>query len=69
MKLVLAALLVLPAALGSGAREVHAPTRAAAPRVDCLLCGMDVRLHAAVLGTATTLNASVALRTLSAFYG
>ena len=69
MKLVLAALLVLPAAFGFGAREVYAPTRVEDPPADCPLCSMDARLHAAVLGAATSLNATVALRALAAFYG
>lgn len=69
MKLLLAALLVLPAAIGFGEREVYAPVRVEDPPADCPLCSMDARLHAAVLGSATSLNATFALRALSAFYG
>jgi hypothetical protein len=69
VKLLLAALLVLPAAFGLGAREVQAPTRPQDPPVDCPLCGIDVRVHAAVLSTCSSLNASFALRALAAFYG
>jgi len=69
MKLVLAALLVLPAAIGLGGREVAAPTLPEDPPVDCPLCGIDVRVHALVLSACSSLNAQVTLRALAAFYG
>lgn len=69
MKLLLAALLVLPAAVGLGAHEVQAPTRPQDPPVDCPLCGIDVRVHAAILSSCSSLNARVSLRALAAIYG
>lgn len=69
MKLVLALLLVVPAAVGVGAREVQAPTLPDEPPVDCPLCGIDVRVHAAIMSACCSLNANMALRGLAAFYG
>lgn len=69
MKFALAALLVLPAVLGSGASEVLAPTRPDDPPLDCPLCGMDARIHARILSATTSLNARASLRVLAAFYG
>lgn len=69
MKSLLLALLTLASTLAWSPREVHAPTRTEDPPVECPLCGIDVRVHAAILSSMTSLNAGVALRALSAFYG
>jgi hypothetical protein len=69
VKSLLLSLVAIASTLAWHPREVSAPMRPQDPPVDCFLCGIDVRLHAAVLSTATRLNASVALRALSAFYG
>ena len=69
MKSLLLSLAALAGGLAWSPREVLAPTRPEDPPADCPLCSMDARLHAAVLGAATSLNATVALRALSAFYG
>ena len=69
MKSLLLSLAALAGGLAWGPREVLAPVRPEDPPVDCFLCGIDVRLHAAVLSSASSLNATIALRALSAFYG
>jgi hypothetical protein len=69
VKSLLLSLVALASTLAWSPREVSAPTRPEDPPLDCFLCGIDVRLHAAVLSSATSLNARVALRALSAFYG
>lgn len=67
MKSLLLALLTAASALVWNPREVSAPVRPEDPPVDCGLCGVDSRLHAAVLSSATSLNATFALHALSAF--
>ncbi len=69
MKSLLLSLAALAGGLAWSPREVLAPERPEDPPVDCLLCGIDARLHAAVLSSATSLNAKIALRALAAFYG
>jgi hypothetical protein len=69
MKALLLSLVALSSTLVVSPREVAAPVRPQDPPVDCGLCGIDARLHAAVLSSATSLNATIALRALCAFYG
>ena len=69
MKSLLLSLVALASGLAWSPREVLAPTRPEDPPVECPLCSMDSRLHARILTTATSINATLALRALSAFYG
>ena len=69
MKSLLLSLVTLASTLAWNPREVSAPTLPQDPPVDCPLCGIDVRVHAAVLSACCSLNAHISLRTLAAFYG
>jgi len=69
VKTLLLGLVTFVSTLAWNPREVSAPVRPDNPPVDCGLCGIDARLHAAVLSSATSMNAHIALRALAAFYG